>query len=603
MKKMLSLALIALVVGQNALDGRTQGGGGTALHGPLQTGATVNGARQQEDYRSRNLVVTGDVAGGKGFRGTVGYTSAEDFRGTTSGDTTQSFRANSANSSASALSSLAMNDRFSFATGIGIVAYQRDFATSNSSGVSAPATRMGFDSGFAAQQSKTAANDSRLQLDSITRQAGVAAGYSANYQPTTIQITRSTDSRTARIIANPFVGIVAVPNDDLIESLDHGIYGSALMRADLRSGRSSGQRILRSYLSGITADAATPQAISATAMLDLKTKPQPAGANPPAATGDSKAPAARRVLEIRTPYDRVVTSVATRYQNAQGNAAADPNGVDPAELAQTNAILQDFRLSFRKRSSDQILGTDRISRGLGGAAQTARETPPAVTDSSKESTKSTTPNGPQVRPIRALTADEAYLMMAHGQKMSQLDGGTQEALDTLLRIADRAMRGGRFLSAEKSFAASAAIAPSNPLPIAGIANSQVAAGLQLAAAMALRRLFVTWPEMIDTRYDYEMLGGAERLREVAEQSISKSEESKYAADYGLVAAYIGHQLNDAALMQRGIAIMDHSQDDRVMTDVLRGVWSHPAGSAPPVPPAAPVAPAAAPATGEARPSN
>ena len=32
------------------------------------------------DYRARNLLITGNVAAGRGFRGTVGYFAANDFR-------------------------------------------------------------------------------------------------------------------------------------------------------------------------------------------------------------------------------------------------------------------------------------------------------------------------------------------------------------------------------------------------------------------------------------------------------------------------------------------------------------------------------------------
>ena len=66
---------------QNAL------GGGTALDGNLiQGGNRFNPSAPVADYRSRNLLVTGNVARGRGFRGTVGYTAEFDFRGPTGSD-------------------------------------------------------------------------------------------------------------------------------------------------------------------------------------------------------------------------------------------------------------------------------------------------------------------------------------------------------------------------------------------------------------------------------------------------------------------------------------------------------------------------------------
>ena len=115
---MLSVIILSLVISQNALDGNLQGGNGGALDSSLQQGSSSNAPRAKQDYRSRNLVVTGDVAGGRGFRGSVGYTAADDFRGATGGETTQAFRANASTTSARSLAAIPMNDRFSVATGI-----------------------------------------------------------------------------------------------------------------------------------------------------------------------------------------------------------------------------------------------------------------------------------------------------------------------------------------------------------------------------------------------------------------------------------------------------------------------------------------------------
>jgi len=198
---------------------------------------------------------------------------------------------------------------------------------------------------------------------------------------------------------------------------------------------------------------------------------------------------------------------------------------------------------------------------------------------------------------RTLTPEEAYLILAHGETISQLDGGSKEALDCLLRLGDDSMRKGRFFSAEKEFIAASQIAPANVLPLAGVVNAQVAAGLQMSASVTMRRLFINWPEMIDTRYALDLLGGEARLRTIAAECIKRSEGSRSAGDYGLVTAWIGHQLSDRELVTRGLEILAQSPNDAELLRALRIIWLRTTNDVPLLPqaPAAEAAPSPAPA--------
>ena len=71
--------------------------GGYALDGSLFGGPnSLNQTAPLANYRSRNLLVTGNVVGGRGFRETVGYTAEFDFRAETGSDDLFAERANSA---------------------------------------------------------------------------------------------------------------------------------------------------------------------------------------------------------------------------------------------------------------------------------------------------------------------------------------------------------------------------------------------------------------------------------------------------------------------------------------------------------------------------
>ncbi|MSR69404.1 MAG: hypothetical protein EXS17_03565 [Phycisphaerales bacterium] len=570
---MLSSILLALTISQNALDGNLRRGSATALDRGLQQGVSSNAAAASSDYRTRNLLVTGDVAGGRGFRGSVGYTAAEDFRGATAGDSTRAFRANSATTSADALANIAMNDRFSVATGIGATAYRRDFVGNNPTAIGSSNTAensavlaiAGRDRGLV-QPTRTLENNGRVRLDLLTRQSATNTDFVTAYQPMPIGTMRTGDNRTSRLLATPFSGMSLAPSDDLIESLNHGIYSSALLRSDFRSGRASGEKILRSYLSPLSSGKRAAQRAAPTA--------------PPSAAGGSAVVPERR--EVRAPYDRVFGSVAERYRTTQ--KAADAAAIEEAEaLGTTSGVIGDLRARLQLGPTEPLDETDRLLGSRGAVADTAQLAAPPTANgaggqgsaASKSSTQAA-PGDPKVeessKMLRKLTPDEAYLMLAHGEVLNQLDAGTREALDTILQTADRAMRDGRYISAEKVFTTAAQIAPAHPLPIAGLSNAQVAAGLQLSAATSLRRLFTEWPEMIDTRYGMEILGSQARVAEIGKKSLERGAGSKYASEYGLVAAYVGHQLNDRAMIESGLALMERDASDEVLTHALRVIW-------------------------------
>ena len=631
---MLSVMILSLVISQNALDGNLQGGNGGALDSSLQQGSSSNAPRAKQDYRSRNLVVTGDVAGGRGFRGSVGYTAADDFRGATGGETTQAFRANAATTSARSLAAIPMNDRFSVATGIGATAYRRDFVTSGigsttASGAVSGTSRAGWDSALTTPTAQFAANNSRMQLDMMTRQSATAMDLSSMYQPTTLSMMQTADRRPLRIIASPFIGIVAVPGSDMIESLNLGVYGSALMRADLRSGRVNSKKLERSYLSGLVSlDSDEDSAMATGAKLDTQSPSRAIGA--PAEKSDTRQGIRQitQVAQVKTPYDRILTGVGNRYKRSQGEKVEEDTPVDSNSLRETGAIINSLRDGFDMRPALPVDETERMLGSRTAKSSTGQESnPPQTTETVPQSGATDSPNAPKIdnanpdqsssgdtsrpqsKPTRRLTGDEAYLMLAHGQTMSQLDGGTKEALDTMLRAGDESMRSKHYLTAERAFISGSLIASSNPLPIAGMANSQVAAGLQISAAMTLRRLFMTWPEMIDTKYSLDILGSEARLQEIAADSLKMSEGSKYATDYGLVVAYIGHQLSDSTLMEKGLTIMALNPSEQGLIDALRVIWMRPVNPSAPVPaeiapvlaPVPAPVPAPAPVTGEVRP--
>lgn len=627
---MFVLVLLSAVVAQQALDGNLQRSGGSVLDSRVNPGGNQRVA--QQDYRSRNLIVTGDVTAGRGFRGSVGYVAEDDFRGATSGIATRDFRAYTANTSAAALASIPVNDRYSLATAISAQPYLRDYWSTNPTGVTGrvgdarantvgPQTQMvTFDRNFASTISRAEAADQRIDRDMKTRRGSMVADIGSIYSPATISLTRDAQQRPVRLVSSPFTGVLGVPDGDLIESLQYGVYGSALLRDDLRSGRTDGRKMVRSYLSGIVPEPARVPSQAPDTRLDTRTQPSGASANLAAQqqassgslnqstlTTPAGAGQQRMILEQRTPYDRVLASSTRRTLRAQGKQVSDSGDISLEELQQLGTVSVAVRQGLDLKppmpvdTTEQLLGksgatkdaptlapSNATSGGAGGDAGTdAAATGPA--DGMGKKSK-----GNAAQSDRPLTPEEAYLILAHGETISQLDGGSKEALDCLLRLGDDSMRKGRFFSAEKEFIAASQIAPANVLPLAGVVNAQVAAGLQMSASVTMRRLFINWPEMIDTRYAVDLLGGEPRLRTIAAECVKRSEGSRSAGDYGLVAAWIGHQLSDRELVMKGLEILARSPNDAELLRALRIIWLRTTNDVPILPQQAP-APEAAPA--------
>lgn len=107
-------------------------GTGTAHDRNLATGGSgQNYPRAVQNFNARNAVVTGDVTGGREFRGSVGYTSPFAFRGAVGSDAIFPFRADSALSSLPAVVRGLTNSRFSQATTFAPITYERDTTPTN----------------------------------------------------------------------------------------------------------------------------------------------------------------------------------------------------------------------------------------------------------------------------------------------------------------------------------------------------------------------------------------------------------------------------------------------------------------------------------------
>ena len=114
--------------------------------------------------------------------------------------------------------------------------------------------------------------------------------------------------------------------------------------------------------------------------------------------------------------------------------------------------------------------------------------------------------------------------------------------------------------------------PGHPLATAGLAHSQIGAGLYVPAALTLRSLFSYQPEMIDARYDPGLVPNRPRLLKAVETLEDRLELTRDRAHVAFLLAYIGRLLEDRAIIETGLDVMAETQPDEPLPKLLKNVW-------------------------------
>lgn len=520
---------------QNALDA----GGDRALDASLRVGSGGrNTAAAQEDLRSRNLLVTGDAASGRGFRGSVGYSAAEDFRGAVGGDALSNFRAGSALSDPLFLLSMQAGDPYSFGSAIALTGVRRDYSTAI-----LPGQRLLGDD--LSSQSMT---DARIRLDRAGGALTTSAQLSRGTEAHRYGATRGTDGAIYHLIAGSLRGVTMVNAADQIENMGVGTAEGARMRDAFRASQLSGVPVMTLY-------------------------PLPFSASGRAVDGrlnSGQAAASESAARWNAEYAAIVGGMRDQYgARPAAPAAGNPEAAPTVPGSTPQAVDADAELAAWMAALRDRLAADTPAK--------RSETPP------EEKPEPT--SGAAARLGSTLTPEEEVLLLRHGKHIGRLDVQGTDRAEQIMALAAGQMAKGRPFEAERLFALAAGIGGGNPMAAIGLANSQVAAGLPLAAGISLRRTFRSNPELIDVRYDQPLVASAEVQRATAASAQRAAGRSPGdASSYGLVVAYIGHQIGDAELVAQGLALMADDSHDLELLKLLRAIWSPAsAGSSAPQP--------------------
>jgi len=573
---------------QNAL------GDGRALDANLQVGSGgFNPAKRDfaAEVALRNAIVTGNVGGGKEFRGAVGYVAPEDFRGALGSTETfpflrDSFYSTTSVQSLRGLTSLQLQFGLSSAgqtSGVGgdlIIqrpgagASIRDFAGGGGGAGAVPTLDV-----FGRISGALRSTSATILRDAIEPQvlgtAQLPNGAVELMTASSLQGVRSLPPNSTALGADPLSTpsatysappVIKAPASGANPEEEIAVSGSRAGAERVTPGGAGASRANAWLIDSIREQAARARAESGKLPALMANAPQPSPTTDPTAA-DPSAPTT--VPPGTTPTTPTVPGAVppadetTTFQDGADGASAEP------------AI--DWR-TYLEQSWEQL------RTGL---------TPPAAEEPSSE----TSPLAPGItQPLPGTAIPQAPLPGDLNEELlarvHEILGGQAMQVETLLppetsvnqvyvqhmEKGQAALAEERWFDAEERFTAGLLIRPGDPAAAAGRINAQISAGMYLSAAMNLRNLYRAYPEFITVRFDEKLRARGQRLDLIRDQLRARCErDTGIALDAAFLLAFVGYQTENADDMKAGFEAIERIQKSSAgqpdpLYAVLKAAW-------------------------------
>lgn len=512
----------APALAQNALNTRT----GNALDANLRVGSGGRNVRPRsfnDELALRNAIVTGNVPGGLGFRGEVGYTAPLDFRGATGS-----------------------NDQFAFRAD----AFYSGLATRNIRGIDALRQQMQFTT-----LGQTAGPVGPLIIsrpDAGTSGAGVSG---AGAQPLTLRLEDIEGS--IRSISNLRVRTALEPE--------------LLARYVNEAGDS--RVVLGSEIEGIRL---RPDPLGAREDQTI----------PPPTRLDRAAPGAEPLDPNLSPHALLLESLrreaelaGARLRGVPGDEEEDVDVLRPPAPEDAQNIQDTLNPPVQPPTIEEMLETLREE-----LEETDRPEPATDQRPDRLPTPIEQASDPKVaaRKKQLEMLQEALMGMDEDLAPHALVGEEAAGGDRYVASMQRGaemLKTGQWFDAEEQFTMALATRPGDAMAAAGRIQAQIGAGMFRSAAINIRNLYRAYPELIPVRYQQSLLPGGERLELLKRQLSERARlDTPFAIDASIVMAYLGHQIEDADLRDAGFARLDEINASIGATrdpliELLERVWS------------------------------
>lgn len=546
----------------NGQLGRDALGSGNALDGNLQVGSGGrNGyspraaAFSYQAIQARNLGVTNNVAGGRGFRGDPGYTAPRDFRGAVGGDDIYAFQRDSALSSMQFLTSPQRLDPLNITNNKGSFQYRRDFT-------SLPE----INNAFAARQ----IGDAQIRLDRANSAMTTGSLLTTAAVPEDSGFTRGTimSSTLRGIQPNPRSGEFVPQN-----LFDEALFFDAIQNSDPQEAINALQpRPFRSPWEDEDGNRLKPKQ-----QIDGKMS---------------------NGLNSSTPYEMIVQRIVENYAG-RDDVNIDDSGVlrmreDRALIearlsAPRIGTLEDVRPSGSSGSFEGFARPeDDPEAGIGPAfrhsptefeleaieaEEAQNQAAAAGTDPPADGETSSEESDENLRSAEAL-----FEIYRHRTDVADLgNSGVSERAREFMDDAEGFMLANKYAKATDRLKDAKRLSPGNPMIEAGLANAQIGFGAYFSAEITLAKLFTRNPELVGAVFsDSKIIPNRTTLMIAANDIKSRITAGRDAAStrnagLGLVLAYIGWQIEDQSMIETGLdEILKSPQAG--LEELLRAIW-------------------------------
>lgn len=552
------------------------GGGASAQVAPGAARPTI-----ANQARLNNAIVTGEVGGGRQFRGSVGYSGALDFRGRTGSDDLFRFQ------------------RDSFASGLaargvsGIDGLQQQMGLSTNALPSALANSTVLQRESAgvsgASLAPTRAGDSAIGINPATLQSGSLRSLSrfttndASDPWTFAPRGGAQGDGSQGIGASSLRGVYALPPAPVPGALASGRGPIAGARPTtpattparpgaIESGRLSSaaepapeggkvesestyQRLVKQLEEGRVGNARqappTPESKAEAKEADAKEAGAPAGwvrpPEEPAKMGEPGAP---------EPAPALPRPPGVEAAPGEAPTATDQNRDEPETFKQRLDRLRETLMRAGAETDRDDGSGDQDDENADDEARGAK---------------------PDKESVKKETAD--LLGGVRPRVATFIDPTTDPtALQRNMLAGQEALAKNKWFDAEESFTKAMLARPDDPMPAIARMHAQLGAGMFLSAAINARTVFRAHPELAAAEYDSALLPRAERLKAVLESlREAATRDDAHGRDAGLLLAYLGRQTGSAEDVETGLAAVERIEARLGVTPdpligALRALW-------------------------------
>ena len=619
-----AVGALSLAVDAGAQMRADQGGGRALDANPGVNSAGLNRIENQVDYAARNDLITGNVAGGFGFQGSIGYGAPGAFRGTLGSDSLFRFRADSL-PSAPALAPLPTGSTNRPAGG-NVVVYNDFTAVPNGRLTNTP-TRFAPEGGaFRVNRDVNDANPNQITLEAnpgIALQsrpgdidpantpapptapglAGNAATTNLNPAPPRRGPSAPTDRPGSNLPtptnlpdatrpgpAGPASGQDAPTNDRRPASTTRPagdlLYQGPADNPGLQQRRdfadASGRVKPTLALGQLSSNLATTnpdtlnQRIARIQNQIFGNDPagnaappsgmMPGSAPPPPDTpgrNPNATPDPDRPATTDNAYTRLLDEIRQQAEASTNRDSVTGNPDLRPEWMKAMDEPDEETVRRAEESLDETLA--RIRREI--LADRDRREAEAAAEAA-----GTTPDQEAARQEANESFDQLMDDLSYNVRLETMVAQRENRRDQLFAEAEQQMAAGKFLNAERTYRQLRFEAPDNPLGQAGLIHAQLGAGMIRSAAFNLRALFEEHPELIATRYGPDLLPPADRLEWLQNELQRMIDSEASSLEPGLMLAYLGYQVESRQLVRYGLAIAEEAAVQDRLTPILRRIW-------------------------------